>query len=133
DADQPPGLGAVAQALQAPPPSLTGSSFEIDNNANLKVDNAGTIDWASVSEVRRADTATGQSDDSYGGGAKEDDLCPSVGTGSIPNNKSDLKFFGAYTEAGATAADPGFLHIFWSRVQDPSGTTLMDFEFNKSG
>lgn len=126
-------LGAVAQALQAPPPALTGSSFEIDANANLKVDAVGTIDWASVAEIRRADTATGQSDDSYGGGAKEDDPCPAVGTGSIPNNKSDLKFFGAYTEPGAAAGDPGFLHIFWSRVQDPSGTTLMDFEFNKSG
>lgn len=124
--------GAVAQALQAPAPSLLGSSFEIDSNANLKVDGVGTIDWASVGEVRKADLATGQNDDSYSGGAKEDDVCPPVGTGSIPNNKSDLKFFGAYTEPGSGAGDPGFLHIFWSRVQDPSGTTLMDFEFNKS-
>src|SRR5689334_16676244 len=96
-------LGSTAEALQAPPPSLTGSSFEIDNSANLTVDNAGTIDWASVNEIRRADLATGQNDDSYSGGAKEDDVCPPVGTGSIPNNKSDLKFFGAYTEPGTNA------------------------------
>jgi hypothetical protein len=48
--------------------------------------------------------------------------------GSIPNNKSDLKTFGVYTEPGT----PGFLHLFWTRVQEPSGTTLMDFELNQS-
>ena len=127
-----PELGSVAEALQAPAPALTGSSFEIDSNANLKIDAVGTLDWGTVAEVRRADAPTGQTDDSYGGGAKEDDLCPAVGTGSIPNNKSDLKFFGAYVEPGV-AGDAGFLNIFWARVQDPSGTTLMDFEFNKSG
>jgi hypothetical protein len=128
-----PGLGVIGEALQAPPPALTGSSFEIDSNANLRVDGAGTLDWATVGEIRKGDAATGQGDDSYGGGAKEDDACPPVGTGSIPNNKSDLKYFGAYTEPGAGANEPGFLHLYWSRVQDPTGTTLMDFEFNKSG
>ena len=111
--------------------SLGLSKFEIDTNANLKVDHAApSIDWASVSapdEVRRADLPTGQSDDSYGGGAKEDDTCPSVGTGSIPNQKSDLLTFGTYVEDG----NPGFLHLFWSRVLEPSGTTLMDFELNQ--
>jgi hypothetical protein len=85
-----------------------------------------------VSETRKNDLATGANDDSYSGGAKEDDTCPSVGTGSIPNNKSDLLTFGAYVEPGATADDPGFLNLFWTRVQEPTGTTLMDFELNQS-
>ena len=74
----------------------------------------------------------GRSDDSYKGGEKEDDVCPKTGDGSIPNNKSDLLAFGAYQEAGPTANDPGFLNVFWSRVSAPTGTTNMDFEFNKS-
>jgi hypothetical protein len=113
--------------------SLAGSLFEIDSNANLTADGAaGSLDWANVDDVKQADTASGANDNSYGGGAKEDDSCPTVGTGSIPNNKSDLKTFGVFHEAGTTSGDPGNLHLFWSRVQDPSGTTLMDFEFNQS-
>ncbi len=44
-------------------------------------------------------------------------------------DRSDLKFFGVYQE-GSTSG--GFLNLFWSRVQEPSGTTNMDFEFNQS-
>src|SRR5918995_894312 len=111
--------------------SLPGSNFEIDNNANLKVDHAApSIDWASVTESRKTDLASGQNDDSYAGGAKEDDACPGTTTGSIPNNKSDLLTFGAYVEPEANG--PGFLNLFWHRVQEPSGTTLMDFELNQS-
>ena len=111
--------------------TLPGSNFEIDTNANLKVDHAApSIDWASVGETRKSDAATGQNDDSYAGGAKEDDTCPGTTTGSIPNNKSDLLTFGAYVEGEAGGA--GFLNLFWTRVQEPSGTTLMDFELNQS-
>jgi Prealbumin-like fold domain len=111
--------------------SLPGSNFEIDVNANLKVDNlAPSIDWASVNENRQADLPTGQYDDSYQGGAKEDDACPGTTTGGIPNNKSDLLTFGAYVEP--EVGGPGFLNLFWHRVNEPSGTTLMDFELNKS-
>ena len=40
-----------------PEVSLAGSNFEIDTNANLKVDDpAPSIDWASVAEVRQADS-----------------------------------------------------------------------------
>ena len=73
----------------------------------------------------------GTGDDSYTGGVKEDTACPGETTGSIPNNKSDLLSFHVYEEA-ATALTPGFLNLAWSRVSDPSGTTLMDFEFNQS-
>jgi hypothetical protein len=121
----------IPASASHPEASLPGSNFEIDVNANLKVDDpAPSIDWASVNEVRRADLATGSNDDSYSGGAKEDDACPGTTTGSIPNNKSDLLTFGAYVEP--EAGGPGFLNLFWQRVQEPSGTTLMDFELNQS-
>lgn len=109
--------------------TLEGSNFEIDTDANLKVDVPTTMDdWASVVEARREDAPTGRNDDSFSGGSKEDDTCPGTTTGSIPNNKSDLLTFGVYEEPN----HPGFLHLFWTRVQEPSGTTLMDFELNQS-
>jgi hypothetical protein len=114
---------------------LPGSNFEIDDDANLKVDDAApSVDWGSLAEsltgpeIRVTDLPTGQDDNSYKGGTKEDTECPNETTGSIPNNKSDLLTFHVYEEPG----DPGFLNIAWSRVSDPSGTTLMDFEFNQS-
>ena len=108
--------------------TLTGSNFEIDTDANFVRDVTSMDDWATVAEARNTDKPTGTNDDSYSGGVKEDTVCPKETTGSIPNNKSDLKTFGTWVETGS----PGFLHMFWTRVSDPSGTTLMDFEFNKS-
>lgn len=128
-------LIAIMPALAAHPlASLTGSNFEIDENANLKLDDgAPKVDWGSLAhpngpELRATDLATGQNDNSYKGGVKEDTECPAETTGSIPNNKSDLLTFHVYEEPGS----PGFLNLAWSRVSDPSGTTLMDFEFNQS-
>jgi hypothetical protein len=125
-------VSSVIQAYAShPEASLPGSNFEIDTDANLKVDDpALSIDWANVTEIRRTDAPTGQNDDSYKGGVKEDTACPGEVTGSIPNNKSDLLSFGAYVEP--ETGGPGFLNLFWSRVADPSGTTLMDFELNHS-
>ncbi len=144
--------GGVALALAVAPvatfaanptgiDSLPPSTFEIDHDANLKLDNnTGWQDWATLAEAttaapnnpekRAVDQPTGQGDDSYQGGTKEDTNCPGETTGSIPNNKSDLLTFHVYTEPG-NAAHPGFLNLAWSRVSDPSGTTLMDFEFNQ--
>ncbi len=112
---------------------LNTSNFEIDESANLKLDSSvmGKADWATVMETRATDTPTGANDNSYKGGSKEDDACPAVETGSIPNNKSDLQNFGVYIEPGA-GGSLGYMHLFWRRVQDPTGTTLMDFEFNQS-
>ena len=120
---------AVVANAGHPEVSLTGSNFEIDTDANLKVDDgAPSIDWGSVAETRRGDTESGSTDESFGNGTKEDTATPSVVDGGIPPNKSDLKFFGLYQEGGSSA---GFLNLYWSRVQEPSGTTNMDFEFNK--
>ena len=63
------GIGALAiTALVAAPASashpevsLPGSNFEIDTNANLRVDDpAPSIDWASVTQVRKGDSAQRQ-------------------------------------------------------------------------
>ncbi|MFC5041660.1 MSCRAMM family protein [Ornithinimicrobium kibberense] len=116
---------AWAEHYQA---SLEGSMFEIDDDANLAVDVEGNRDWANVDQVFDDDEPSGQGDDSYSGGVKEDTSCPGETTGSIPNNKSDLLQFGTWVEDG----DPGFLHMYWVRVSEPKGTTLMDFEFNQS-
>jgi hypothetical protein len=120
-----------------PEASLAGSNFEIDVDANLKVDDAPQDDWASIpntgipNEVRAIDKVNGTGDDSYAGGVKEDTVCPSATTDSIPPNKSDLLSFHVYREPGS-GTHPGFLNLAWSRVTEPSGTTLMDFEFNQS-
>ncbi|MER6969741.1 hypothetical protein ABT304_01665 [Nocardioides sp. NPDC000445] len=125
-------LVASGAAASHPEASLAGSNFEIDVDANLKVDDpAPSLDWASVTETRATDKVNGTGDNSYAGGVKEDTSCPGEVTDSIPPNKSDLLSFHVYREAG-TGSHPGFLNLAWSRVSDPSGTTLMDFEFNQS-
>jgi len=118
-----------AIAVPAPAPSLAGSEFEIETDANLVLNTAGAKDWATVGEIRQADLPSGGGDDSFGQGTKEDTAVPTIVDGGIPPNKSDLRWFGAYQEG---ASSSGFLHLFWSRVQDPSGTTNMDFEFNQN-
>ena len=117
---------------------LSGSNFEIDVDANLKVDNASPcIDWLAGGTgsafrsgvVAKNDVPSGASDDAFGQGTSEDNANPTTVTGSIPPNKSDLKAFGVFTETGS--AGDKFLELFWSRVQNPSGTTNMDFELNQ--
>jgi Prealbumin-like fold domain len=124
--------------LAATGASLPGSNFEIEDSfpatlpgANLKVDGPEppSLDWANVNEERQADTASGPLDESFGQGTKEDTPVPTVVNGSIPPNKSDLLNFGVYLEENAAGR---FLNLFWHRVQEPNGTTNMDFEFNKS-
>jgi len=120
------------------PTVLSGSSFEIDLNANLKVDGASPcIDWladGSGSNMRsgvltKADKPSGPNDDSFGQGTKEDNPNPTIVSGSIPPTKSDLRVFGVYPETGASAK---FLELFWTRRNVPSGTTNMDFELNQA-
>ncbi len=128
---------AVADPSCATANVLSGSNFEIDVNGNLKVDGPDPcIDWlanGTGSDLRsgvlaKADKPAGSTDDSFGKGTAENDANPTIVSGSIPPNKSDLKVFGAFTE---TTAAGKFLELFWSRVQNPSGTTNMDFELNQ--
>lgn len=123
-------LFAAGLTMAALPAHAVGSStFEI-TDGNLVVDTPGNLDWANVAQVNAADKPTGQTDDSFGNGTKEDSTSPSIVSGQIPNNKSDLKNFGAYLET--TASGQRFLNVYWTRVQEPTGTTNMDFEFNQS-
>jgi len=123
-------FGSMSAFASHPEVSLAGSDFEIDTDANLVVDDGTpSIDWASVTELRRQDSPSGSGDESFGQGTKEDTALPKIVSGGIPPNKSDLKYFGVYQEG--TTSD-GFLNLYWARVQDPSGTTNMDFEINKN-
>jgi hypothetical protein len=115
---------------------LAGSNFEIDTGtggANLKVDDPECIDWLNAAGtafrsgvIWKFDTASGANDESFGQGTAEDNPNPTIVTGSIPPNKSDLKAFGVFTE------NDEFLELFWARVQNPKGTTNMDFELNQN-
>ena len=92
-------MGGATALASHPEVSLAGSNFEIDTDANLKVDDpAPSLDWANVNEIRKADEPTGATDDSFGQGTKEDTAVPTVVDGSIPPNKSDLLTFGVYSE-----------------------------------
>jgi hypothetical protein len=131
-------LASGAGAAACPTSSVVpGSNFEIDTNANLTADGGSPcIDWLAGGSgtapasgvITRPDKATGSGDDAFGQGTSEDDASPTIVAGSIPPNKSDLKTFGLYQETAGTAK---FLELFWSRVQNPSGTTNMDFELNR--
>src|SRR5215208_4110984 len=126
------GSAMATTADCANPATLTGSAFEIDTDANLVVNTTGCIDWLTGGTgtslrsgvLAKNDQPTGANDDSFGKGTAEDNPNPTIVDGSIPPNKSDLKAFGVFTE-------DAFLELFWSRVQNPSGTTNMDFELNK--
>lgn len=116
------------------PPSSTTASLEIDGNL---VDGAAAgKDWANIginclSNPKVGcdlDLPTGGTDNSFGQGTKEDTPVPTVVSGSIPNNKSDLLRFYVANER---VVSNDFLYLAWERVQAPSGTTNMDFEFNQ--
>src|SRR5829696_4857404 len=106
------GAASVASAADCTTAKvLSGSAFEIDTNANLKVDGASPcIDWLSGGSgtglrsgvISKDDKPTGAGDDSFGQGTAENDANPTIVDGSIPPNKSDLKKFGVFTETAAT-------------------------------
>ena len=83
----------------------------------------GTPDFSPPSGT---DTTNSQSDNSYaGGGAEEDDLCPSIESGSIPNNKADIA--NVWVKVSSN-----HLYLGWSRAS-VAGTAAVTFELNKSG
>jgi hypothetical protein len=122
------------------------SNFEIDaassttvksktvstKGANLALDGVSPcVDWNTVpssSLLVKPDAPSGSGDDSFTGGTSENSTTPTIASGSIPPNKSDLQDFGIFRESNASGK---FLNLFWSRVNAPSGTVDMDFELNK--
>jgi hypothetical protein len=106
------------------PPSTFNAA---DGNLVL---NAEAKDWANIVPAVGLDRPSGATDDSFGQGTKEDTAVPTIVNGSIPPQKSDLtRFYVANEKAGSPAKD--FLYLAWERVQEPNGTTNMDFEFNQ--
>jgi hypothetical protein len=108
--------------------NLPGSTFE-GNDGNLVVNTPGNTDWINAPNRHiGTDLPSGTTDNSFGQGAKEDNVNTTVVTGSIPNSKADLASF---YEANETAANGDvFLYLGWSR-QNQSGTTNFDFEINQ--
>src|SRR5687768_3469159 len=93
---------------------LPGTDFEGDDG-NLVID--GTADWDSF-QGRVAigqDKPTGATDDSLGQGSKDDDPSPTTGTGSVPNNKSDLDRFYVASENRGQFPGKDFLYLGWTR------------------
>jgi len=108
---------------------LAGSTFE-GNDGNRTVTTPGGTDWDSPPPnlSSKNDLPSGPTDDSFGGGAKENSPVPNVVTGSIPGNKSDLTHFDvAFETVGASS----FLYLAWDRANS-LGTANIDFEFNQS-
>jgi hypothetical protein len=107
--------------------NLSGSTFE-GNDGNLVVTTPGNTDWSNApNRVRGDDLASGNNDNSFGQGTKEDDPNVSVVTGSIPPNKSDLTRFYVGSEF---ANGSNFLYLAWER-SNVLGSANMDFEINQ--
>lgn len=128
-------LALILSGTTAAQANLPGSPFDA-GDGNLAV-NDEAKDWANigiscVTPIAGCglDLPTGQTDNSFGTGTKEDTAVPSVVDGSIPNNKSDLtRFYARFIEE---ANGSTYAYLAWERVQEPNGTTNMDFEFNQS-
>jgi hypothetical protein len=125
-------LASVASVLPVMPAAgLAGSSFE-STDGNLIVDS--TRDWANIgidctegSDNCKLDKPTGATDDALGQGSKDDDQTPTVVTGSIPNNKSDLTRF--YVESEAIGKEV-FLYVATERA-NTLGTANYSIELNQ--
>ena len=120
-------------------PGALGSNFETDGdgfvdgdlvdslNDNGKGDDL-EIDWENLSFTNVADVNSGQTDDSFGQGSKENSAEPSVSLGSIPKQKSDLTNF---LWALDTEGTDNFLYLGWLREND-LGTANIDAELNQA-
>jgi hypothetical protein len=106
----PGGPGALATIVD-------GNLF--DGADGVKDDFAGTA---------LPDRPTAATDNSYTPGAKEDDPCPRVETGSIPSHNPDLTRFYVATWQGNRDT---FLYLAWERAST-DGTIVLDFELNQS-
>src|SRR5207249_6162357 len=82
-------IGLTFGMMTSAEANLPGSPFDA-GDGNLVL-NDETQDWVNAPNLAKGlDKPTGQTDDSFGQGTKEDTPVPTVVDGSIPNNKSDL-------------------------------------------
>ena len=110
-------LGIFSMLIAVRSQALGASTFEIDENANLKVDTTGNTDWASLSDDllnKRIDLLNGQGDNAFGGGTSENDTSPKIVNDSIPPNKSDItRFYESHEVIGTDT----YIYLAWERVQ----------------
>lgn len=128
------GAGCLGVALvlgTGPAFSLAGSTFE-STDGNTPVDGAGAQDWDGLTTATlradKADTPSGPPDESFTQGTKSDSPVPTVESGSIPPNKSDLTRFRVASE---TVSGDVYLYVAWNRT-NILGSANMNFEFNAS-
>lgn len=125
------GTAAALTFLAIPATSfanLAGSTFE-GNDGNLVVNTSGNTDWVNVAGLHAGiDLASGNGDNSFGQGTKEDDANVTVVSGSIPPQKSDLTRF---YEASESVSGQTFLYLAWERT-NVLGSANMDFEINQA-
>jgi uncharacterized repeat protein (TIGR01451 family) len=111
--------------------TLTPSTFE-GNDGNMTVDAAGHTDWASLAGnagLRTlVDVPSGQDDNAFGQGTKEDDTSVTVVTGSIPPQKNDLTRAYVYNDRIGSSS---FVYLAWERAA-AIGDAHIDFELNQN-
>jgi hypothetical protein len=112
-------------------PPLSPSKFE-GGDGNLVVNTAGNKDWSNVGDLNTGiDKPSGQGDNAFGQGTKEDNADVSIVNGSIPPNKSDLsRFYEASETVGSGSSAQTFLYLAWERT-NVLGSANMDFEINQ--
>jgi len=110
--------------------TIGASTFE-GNDGNLVVNGGATAhDWNNAPNLHVGqDLPTGTGDNSFGQGAKEDNVNTTVVSGSIPNSKADLGRFAVASEVIGTDT---YMYLAWTR-ENQSGTTNFDFELNRRG
>ncbi len=114
--------------------SLTDTTLHDWNPAGSPAGNVGPLQPITCPSSPGAGTLCGldwtnsKVDNSFANGAKEDDLAPAVGTGSIPPNKDDLSRFYVNTQM---ANGKSYLYLAWERT-NLLGSAHMDFEINQS-
>jgi hypothetical protein len=115
--------------------SLSGSTFGA-GDGNLTCNDAnGARDWNCLSASGQpalhtgTEQFTGQKDNSFGQGTKENSSNVTLVQGSIPPNKSDLTRFYEASDTGSN--DHVFLYLAWER-SNVLGSANMDFEINQT-
>lgn len=121
-------LALVLGGTTAAQANLAGSTFE-GNDGDLVVTTPGNTDWANVAHRNTGiDKPTGQTDNAFGQGAKEDNAGVTVVTGAIPPNKNDLTRF--YEASEQAANGDILLYLGWERLVN-IGNANLDFEINQ--
>jgi Prealbumin-like fold domain len=87
----------------------------------------GVID--TNAQLTANDKASGQTDNSFGQGAKEDATLVNVVTGSIPPNKNDLTSL--YVSGAIGSNNHVFLYLAWQRAVN-IGSANLDIELNQN-